>query len=163
DAASPGWGDAEAAAGAPPVTELPPGGGSGPVSPSPPGMAYAVSLAPPAGAYGQPRRSPHRDTALRTPLGWQTASLPGRRQSRLIAGAAIGVLSVVTAVVLTLRDDGEPSSRAHPAISGSATVTPGPATGASISPASSPAPASVPGPASVPASAREPAPSAPRD
>src|SRR6185436_4836323 len=95
--------------------------------PSPPAMAWAVPMAPPAGAYGVPRRSPspHRDTALRTPMGWQTASLPRRRRSWLIAGAAIGALSIVVAAVLTLTDDGEPSSRAHLAVSSPTTAAPG--------------------------------------
>jgi hypothetical protein len=108
-----------------------------------------VSVAPPA-AYAVARRS-HRDTALRTPMGWQTASLPGRRRSWLIAGGVVGALSVVTAAVLTLIGDGEPreprepSSHAH-AVSPDSTaaapaaVTPRPVASGDFGPASEAAP-----------------------
>jgi serine/threonine-protein kinase len=144
---SPAWAEPYA----PPdrATELPPGaahGGFAPASSNPPAMAYAVSLAaPPAAGYGLPRR-PHRDTALRTPMGWQTASLPGRRRSWLIAGVVVGALSIVTAAVLTLTSDGEPSSHAH-------AVNPDPTAASPVAAAAprSPAPARV-----APASASKP-------
>jgi serine/threonine-protein kinase len=61
-----------------------------------------------AAGYGAQR---HRDTALRTPLGWQTASLPGRRRSWLIGGVAVGTASVIAAVVLALIGDPEGTTR----------------------------------------------------
>ncbi|HMG55428.1 MAG TPA: protein kinase, partial [Kofleriaceae bacterium] len=82
-------------------------GGGAPVPPIAPGMAYHDHLArPPGGGYGAPRRPPHRDTALRTPLGWQSSSLPGRRRSWLIGGAVLGTACVLAAaVVITVWTD----------------------------------------------------------
>jgi tRNA A-37 threonylcarbamoyl transferase component Bud32 len=147
EAVSPAWAEPYA----PPdlATELRPGaahGGFAQASSNPPAMAYAVALAaPPAAGYGLPRR-PHRDTALRTPMGWQTASLPGRRRSWLIAGVVVGALSIVTAAVLTLTGDGEPSSHAQ-------AVNPGTTAASPVAAAAprSPAPARV-----APASASKP-------
>jgi hypothetical protein len=162
DAVSPGSdGLPYAAADAPPGApgELPPAGapdgGFAPAPPIAPAMVYAVNLAPPpAGAYGPPVRPPHRDTALRTPLGWQTAALPGRRRSWLIGGAVVGTLSIAAATVLTLtRGDGAPSSGDRIAISDPAAGVPG-AAGAP----SAPAPAIAPRPAIAPSPTGDPGP-----
>jgi serine/threonine protein kinase len=135
----------------PPATGAPEGGFV-PPAPISPTMMYAATLPPPPGGYGLPRRPPHRDTALRTPLGWQTASLPGRRRSWLIGGAVGGMLAIVAAAVLTrtlTKGDGEPSSGDRVAIPGSAAAAPGAATDApsAPSPAVSPSPPGDPGPA----------------
>ncbi|HEX3762019.1 MAG TPA: serine/threonine-protein kinase [Kofleriaceae bacterium] len=107
----------------------------------PQAMSYAPS---PAGLYGSPHRRPHRDTTLRTPLGWQTASLPTRR-SWLIGGLVVGALSILTATVLTLtRTDGEPRSSDRVAISGSSAVASAGAPAVPVAPVAPAAPARVP-------------------
>jgi serine/threonine-protein kinase len=87
---------------------------SAPVSPAvvyvPPsaGVGHGYPGGGRAAGYGARR---HRDTALRTPLGWQTASLPGRRRSWLIGGVAVSTASVIAAVVLALTGDPEGGTR----------------------------------------------------
>ncbi|TMQ11065.1 MAG: hypothetical protein E6J91_24315 [Deltaproteobacteria bacterium] len=100
------------------------------------------------GDHGPRYPNPHRDTALRTPLGWQTASLPNRRRSWLIGGFAIGAVAVIAAAVLAFTHvtrDGEAGDR-H-AGAGSVAAAP---------PASSMGPRrDDPAPAVEPAGARE--------
>ena len=101
---------------------------AGPQAPAP-GAAYPPSAygAPPA-AYGAPRARthPHRDTALRTPLGWQTASMPGRRRSWLIGGALIATIGIVVATALTLANGDQDSQSAGDSVAsaGSAQAPP---------------------------------------
>jgi serine/threonine protein kinase len=98
-----------------PGTGAPGTGAPGTGFPPGPGMVYPGPLARPGGggAFGPPRGShgPHRDTALRTPLGWQTDSLPSRRRSWLIVGAAIGAACLIVAVTLwsTSRTQDQPA------------------------------------------------------
>lgn len=109
---------ARGVAGEPPHGPGSPGGpGAAPGSPA---MVFARPPArAPAGALaGSPRRPPHRDTALRTPLGWQTSSLPGRRRSWLIGGGVVGVAGIAAAAVLSLwwANPDEPGSSDRAAI-----------------------------------------------
>jgi serine/threonine-protein kinase len=117
-----------------------------------PGVVYAQPFTPPV-PHGAPEQV-HRDTAMRTPLGWQTASPPSRRRPWLIGMAAIGAACVVAAAVLTVMwtDHSEPVASERNAPPGSAVAAAPPA------PEPAPAPAPAPPVAAQPAAA-QPAPS----
>jgi serine/threonine-protein kinase len=92
-------------------------GQAAPVAPGyPPPYVYGPTgyspqgYGPPQGV-GQHRYGAHRDTSLRTPLGWQTSSFPNRRRSWLIGGAAVGTAGLITAAILLLSGaDDEPAA-----------------------------------------------------
>jgi serine/threonine-protein kinase len=124
----------------PPPSEIaPPYGAAASGHPGP--VVYPPHpLARPAdGAHGPPRGypNPHRDTALRTPLGWQTALLPGRRRPWLIGGAAVGTACVIAAAVLSFTG----MTRDEP-VTGDRLVGPGSAPAAPTAPASPASPRS---------------------
>jgi hypothetical protein len=129
-----------------------------------PGPLARPGLGPygPRGAQGS-----HRDTSLRTPLGWQTASLPGRRRSWLIGGAAVGTACVAAVVLLftsVLRDEPAEADRSAGLFSVAATgsARPQPPSSGDPRPAADPAtheasePAVARTPVASPAVARTP-------
>jgi serine/threonine protein kinase len=117
----------------------------------PQGLPIGYPGTPPPNAYA-PHAPPqrHRDTGLRTPLGWQTASHPARRRrSWLLGSAALVAAGIVAAVAITWSSDRDAASP------GLTVATPGPI-GPPPSERSAAAAPAIPAPSAPPTSAPAP-------
>jgi serine/threonine-protein kinase len=121
-------------------------------------MASPILYAGQAQGASRGRGRRVRDTAIRTPLGWQSASLPGRRRSWLIGGAVVGTAGLVVAAALTLAaadqdgaDSVEPTANAALQPASRAPALPPPAVAPTRLAEAPTPPAAVPAPTVPPA------------